>query len=249
LENAKIQAIDESVTFLTKYVRDSEDPEVVVCYVNMIKEQWTRQLELSNGIKGRSLKTLSGDLSETESQPKQDRHGTPLSARGLPFTPWQKGGDQLDQDDGDGPGDDNDDNDPYVNAGGDYNDPDDFGFGHHTTAYCAAQYPLARHQPDPRNAMGEQIKENTIQKRITSTSLYYPKDQKITRMQIKWHGSPSQLTTLANMNNWQSVLSNCKMTRLELSLSFTTPSNPSLVALVSIQNYFQLYNSLLTIWI
>jgi hypothetical protein len=30
LDNAKIQAIDESVTFLMKYVGDSEDPEVVV---------------------------------------------------------------------------------------------------------------------------------------------------------------------------------------------------------------------------
>jgi hypothetical protein len=33
-----------------------------------------------------------------------------------------------------------------------------------------------RHQTDPRNAKGEQIRENTIQKRITSTSLYYPTD-------------------------------------------------------------------------
>jgi hypothetical protein len=41
LDNAKIQAIDESVTFLTEYVCDSEDPEVIICNVNMINEQWT----------------------------------------------------------------------------------------------------------------------------------------------------------------------------------------------------------------
>jgi hypothetical protein len=50
----------------------------------------------------------------------------------LPLTPWQKGGDQLDNNDGDNPGDDDDGNDPYGDAGGDYDDPDDFGFGHCT---------------------------------------------------------------------------------------------------------------------
>jgi hypothetical protein len=91
----------------------------------------------------------------------------------LPLTPWQKGGDKLEanDDDRDKPGDDNDGNDPYGNAGEDYNDPADFGFGHRV-----GWYPLVQHQPDPRNAMGEQIRENTIQKRLTSTSLYFPKD-------------------------------------------------------------------------
>jgi hypothetical protein len=38
---------------------------------------------LTNGIKRRSLKATGGNLSETGSQREQDRHGTPLSARGL----------------------------------------------------------------------------------------------------------------------------------------------------------------------
>jgi hypothetical protein len=144
LDNAKIQAIDESVTFLTKYVRDSDNPEVVVRYVNLIRDQWTRRLELTNGIKRRSLKATGGNLSETGSQPEQDRHGTPLSARGLPITPWQKGGNKLvtdDHEDDDNPGDD-DGNDPYGNTGGDYDDPDDFGFGHRVR-----QHPTVSHQP------------------------------------------------------------------------------------------------------
>jgi hypothetical protein len=124
-----------------------------------------------------------GTLSETGSQPEQDRHGTPLSARGLPITPLQKGGDKLDAEDHDNdedpPGDD-DGNDPYGDTGGDYDDPDDFGFGHRVR-----RHPTVRHQPDPRNAMGEQIRENTIRKRISSTSLYYPTDPLNIRMQIK----------------------------------------------------------------
>jgi hypothetical protein len=168
LDNAKIQAIDESVTFLTKYFCDSDDPEAVVRYVNLIKDQWTRRLELTNGIKRWSLKATGGNLSETGSQPEQDRHGTLLSARGLPITPWQKGGDKLvtdDHEDDDDPGDD-DGNDPYGNTGGDYDDPDDFGFGHQVQRQSTVH-----HQPDPRNAMGEQIRENTIRKKITSALL------------------------------------------------------------------------------
>jgi hypothetical protein len=101
-------------------------------YVNLVKEQWTQQLELTNGIKRRSNKATGGNLSETGTQPEQDRHGTPLSARGLPLTPWQKGGNKLDANDHDRdePGGDNDGDDLYGNAGGDYDDPDDFGFGH-----------------------------------------------------------------------------------------------------------------------
>jgi hypothetical protein len=81
---------------------------------------------LTNGIKRRSIKATGGNLSETGSQPEQDRHGTPLSACVLPITPWQKGGNKLDADDHDKDalGDD-DGNDLYGNAGGDYDDPDD----------------------------------------------------------------------------------------------------------------------------
>jgi hypothetical protein len=142
LDNTKIQAIDESVTFLTKYVRDSDNPEVIVRYVNLIKDQRTQQLELTNGIKRGGLKAAGGNLSETGSQPDQDRHGTPLSACGLPITPWQNGVDKLVIDDHEvdnDPGDD-DGNDPNGNDGGDYDDPDDFGFGHR-----ARRPPTVRH--------------------------------------------------------------------------------------------------------
>jgi hypothetical protein len=121
LDNTKIQAIDESVTLVTKYVRDSDNPEVIVRYVNLVKDQWTRQLELTNGIKRRGLKAMGGNLSETGSQPDQDRHGMPLSAHGLPVMPWQNGVDKVVTDEhevGDDPGDD-DGNDPYGFNGGD----------------------------------------------------------------------------------------------------------------------------------
>jgi isopentenyl diphosphate isomerase/L-lactate dehydrogenase-like FMN-dependent dehydrogenase len=93
LDNAQIQAINESVSFLTKYVRDATDPDIVVKYVNMIKEQWTQQLSLLNGIQCRGQKMSGGTGSDNESpdEKKHERgqtvvlpmcndHGTPLSA-------------------------------------------------------------------------------------------------------------------------------------------------------------------------
>jgi hypothetical protein len=38
----KINAIDESVIFLSNYIRDSDDPDIIVQYTNMMRDQWTR---------------------------------------------------------------------------------------------------------------------------------------------------------------------------------------------------------------
>jgi hypothetical protein len=105
----------------------SEDPKVVVWYVNMIKEQW------------------------------------------MQLTSWQKG-EQPDKDEG---GEPSDDDDLFGDAGG-YDDPENFGFGHSTNK-CNPHHPLTC-QPEARTSMGEQIRDNAVRKKITSTLLNCPKD-------------------------------------------------------------------------
>jgi hypothetical protein len=50
LDTTKINAIEESVIFLSNYIRDSDDPDIIVQYTNMMRDQWMRRLVLVKGI-------------------------------------------------------------------------------------------------------------------------------------------------------------------------------------------------------
>jgi hypothetical protein len=130
LDTAKIGAIDESVNFLSNYTRDADNPDIIIKYTNMMRDQWTRQLVLVQGMKHRAIRqqggSPAGSLASAKSQksikpatnepPAKDAtRGTPNSFRGAPIH-WPN------EDDFDN--DPDDDDDPFENQ--DCDDPDDF---------------------------------------------------------------------------------------------------------------------------
>jgi hypothetical protein len=187
LDTTKINAIDESVIFLSNYIRDADDPDVIIHYTNMMRDQWTRRLVLVKGMKRRARRT-QGLPSETDSQTKSIQGSvqgkvthsdtvkdTPKGThtfRGAPIA-WPMEGD--DDKDGD---DDPDPEDPY---GQDYDDPNDFNRGSHRHSRRDSAPPR-----DQRSSMGKQVIENNHRRRITSTSRYYPKDDDTNSNQVAW---------------------------------------------------------------
>jgi hypothetical protein len=187
LDTTKIKAIDKSVIFLSNYIRDADDPDVIVHYTNMMRDQWTRRLVLVKGMKRRTRQT-QGLPSETNSQAMsaqgsvQGKVTQPDKAKDTPKGTHTFRGAPIDWPmDGDDDKDEDDDPDPKDPYGQDYDDPNDFNRGSH-------QHPRHSSAPprDQQSTMGKQVIENNIRRRITSTSCYYPKDDGTNLNQVAW---------------------------------------------------------------
>jgi hypothetical protein len=60
LNMAKINALDELDIFLLNYILDAEDPDIIVQYTNMMRDQWTRQLVRKRAQRTQGLPSETG---------------------------------------------------------------------------------------------------------------------------------------------------------------------------------------------
>jgi hypothetical protein len=168
---------------------------IIIKYTSMMRDQWTRQLVLVQGMKRRVIRqqrgSPAGSLASAKSQKsikpstnepppaaKDATRGTPNSFRGAPIH-WPNE-DDFDNDP------DNDD-DLFENQ--DCDNTDDFshgsrGQGKRDLRNGRLNTGHYQHR-DPWSARGLQDAENNIRKRATSTLLYYPvNDERENSIQI-----------------------------------------------------------------